>query len=254
MLKQRRVKSFLSVFLVVAVLLCVSGTAFAAAVSHYSYVALGDSLAAGQTPYGVENGYGYTNILQNDLARAGVAGGFHNFGKSGQTAWELLAQLDPDSSEYRPVLNKALERADIVTLDIGANDLLPHIRAMADGTENEYSVIAAANETVETVGEILSAIRARTDAPIYVMGYYDAMANILTDDQLHSSFLMLLNSFNSGMAGTCALVTDCTFVPTIDAVTKEYLPGPGDIHPNREGYEKIAEQFWEKIRSDFQLS
>ena len=81
MLKQRRVKSFLSVFLVVAVLLCVSGTAFAAAVSHYSYVALGDSLAAGQTPYGVENGYGYTNILQNDLARAGVAGGFHNFGK-----------------------------------------------------------------------------------------------------------------------------------------------------------------------------
>lgn len=230
-----------------------TGTSAAAGTNHYRYVSLGDSLAAGQTPFGIEKAYGYTNAIQNDLAKAGVAGGYRNFGKSGLTAQELLQQLTPGNPDYNPDMTKALKSADIVTLDIGANDLLPFV-ALAFSNPAMWGQFPSVEEQdFRNIGGILAVIRElNPSAKVYVMGYYDALVNIMSGSaQNHNLFLALLGSFNAQLE-TVVKMAGCEYVSTFGVVTKEELPG--DIHPNREGYAAIAGQFWARIQQDFQLS
>lgn len=255
MLKQRRFHGRIAMSLVMVFLFSLAGTVFAAASplptanDYCSYVALGDSLAAGQSPFGVENGYGYTNMIQNELAKAGAAGGFHNFGKSGLTAGQLLDWMTPDSPDYRPVMAAALEKADLVTLDIGANDLLPHIWALAQNQETLEQVSTALQGTLGDVAAILAGIHGlNPSAKVYVMGYYDALANILNAyPDVHEGFLTLLGSFNTGLEAI-TVSNGYEYISTMGFVTPEELPG--DIHPNREGYAAIAGLFWVAMESE----
>ena len=91
----------------------------------WDYVALGDSLAAG---VGAERGYvdRYAAHLRNDTgARVRVS----NFGVGGQTSSELLDALRGDES-----LRRAIEGAEVVTFNIGINDLGRAGAAYEEGT------------------------------------------------------------------------------------------------------------------------
>ena len=99
---------------------------------RWEYVALGDSLAAG---VGARRGYvpRYAEHLQSDTgARLRVI----NLGLSGQTTTQLLHSLRND-----PELRKALGRAEIVTINIGLNDLgqarNSYQSGTCGGTQNE---------------------------------------------------------------------------------------------------------------------
>ena len=88
-------------------------------------MALGDSLAAG---VGAERGYvdRYAAHLRDDTgARVRVS----NFGVSGQTSSELLDALRGDES-----LRRAIEGAEVVTFNIGINDLGRAGAAYEEGT------------------------------------------------------------------------------------------------------------------------
>src|SRR5262249_58321417 len=93
-------------------LLCRAGAA-----SALSYVALGDSLAVGS---GDGGGGGYVARYRDDLAadlEAPVA--LQNLGVGGSTTQNLLDSLTTDS-----MVESAVAGADVVTFDIGGNDIL----------------------------------------------------------------------------------------------------------------------------------
>ncbi|MBS4209186.1 GDSL-type esterase/lipase family protein [Bacillus sp. FJAT-50079] len=79
-----------------------------------NYVALGDSLAAGilsdNTP-----STGYVGLIKNSLEGNGYEVNVHNAGKSGATSGQVLAGLSEISK---------LADADIITISVGANDIL----------------------------------------------------------------------------------------------------------------------------------
>lgn len=81
---------------------------------RWDYVALGDSLAAG---VGARRGYvaRYAEHLRSDT---GVRLRVINLGQSGQTSSQLLHALRND-----PAMREALRGAEVVTLNIGLNDL-----------------------------------------------------------------------------------------------------------------------------------
>lgn len=109
----------------------------------WRYVALGDSLAAG---VGASEGYvdRYADHLRDDTgSRVEVT----NLGRSGQTSAELLHALRND-----PSLRRTLTGADVVTFNIGLNDLGHAGRAYDNGTcggEDNEACLRAAVETVE---------------------------------------------------------------------------------------------------------
>lgn len=100
MRKQIKIKAFIALTLLFAFFFSMAGTAYAApSKQFYNHVLLGDSIGAGQTPYGDVTGFSYGNALQNLLAKKGVAGSYSNFAVSGMTSSMLLDQLDDSDGD-----------------------------------------------------------------------------------------------------------------------------------------------------------
>jgi lysophospholipase L1-like esterase len=92
---------------------------------HLDYVALGDSLATGAgaaTSYVEE----FADLLRDDT---GAEVEVTNFAVDGWTSADLLASLRDDDG-----VQAAVADADLVTVDIGGNDLLRVLPAYASGT------------------------------------------------------------------------------------------------------------------------
>ncbi|SCZ76058.1 S-layer homology domain-containing protein [Acidaminobacter hydrogenoformans] len=207
------------------------------------YVALGDSYSAGQTPYGVAVGYSYTDMINEKIRERGYAGNYDKMGVSGYTTINVFNQL------YG--IEQMIAEAEIVTIDIGINDLLllPEVYAyLFENHTKSFDVAEAAAiqqipEAAANLKKIivrLKDISSYADPQIYVMGYFNAFPEF-------PEFLPVIQQLNEAIR----LVTEDTGVryietmPAMDAHLWEYLPG--DLHPTVEGYRAIAEAFWREI-------
>ncbi|HPQ46393.1 MAG TPA: GDSL-type esterase/lipase family protein [Clostridia bacterium] len=179
------------------------------------YVALGDSGAAGvravpgQLP-GWEEGsdYGYTDNIARWLSALGVLGKFNeDYSISGNTA----AQLAVDTSTAEA--HKILKKAELVTITIGANDVLAPLYAYYYACMNGedeltyegamaaiYQIVsymegggaAVIQDNIETVLE--NVLDANPNARIYVMGYYNPLPCLVDFGFDAAPYVMMINS------------------------------------------------------------
>ena len=214
------------------------------------YVALGDSLAAGMTPLGVDrvpvNGvdldWGYPNYLAESLKMEFDLVDFDNFGVSGSKTSDVIAQLN------KPDVQKEIKEATHVTIDIGANDILPVIQQKDSTVAQAQGAIAA---TAANINTILSKIdQLNPKVKVYVMGYYNPFP-YLTDAQQKEQLDQLLLGFN-GQIQAQAVQHGDTFVPTAQVINvtdfQNYLPNPQNIHLSLLGYQVVAGEFWKVIK------
>lgn len=103
------------------------------------YISLGDSLAAGLL-YDGEHGDGYVGDIVKTLNTNGYQVNMVNKGVSGFTSSEVLETL-PN--------NKELSKADIVTISVGANDLLKALDIPKFIMFNSKYLNAASNEKMK---------------------------------------------------------------------------------------------------------
>ena len=215
--------------------------------SSYDYVALGDSYCAGQTPYDVTEGYSYSDMIDDKLESAGILGSYHKKGVSGYTTTDLKGQL--------PSIKGILYQAEIVTIDIGINDILqmPEVQKyLSNPTAKNFDTAQAAAtrkipKVASNIKELINEIKDAnpySDPQIYIMGYFNALPDL-------PEFLPVIESLNVAIneAATEIGITYIDTMAAIDEHLKEYFPG--DIHPTVEGYKAIAEEFWEAINEDF---
>jgi lysophospholipase L1-like esterase len=189
--------------------------------------------------------------------------------------------LAAGSREYTPLYD-----ADIVTLDIGANDLLSGFYSLVDAypgiqESTDPAVIAAfqkevavvLNKTVANLGTtgktvqanietiLQNVLKANPKAKIYVMGYYNPQPAL---KQMSGTDLTLpvvyFNTFiyraisNVHLKNRGALISYIEMaVAMSDALDDGYLV-PVDIHPTIAGHEMIAKLFWQRIKLDRLLS
>ena len=275
MLRHLRKKTLMTFSLIVAFLFPMSGTVFGAELTpspHFDYVALGDSYAAGQNPYGVEKSVGYTNYLKILLSQNNFTGSYNNFGVSGLTSAELLAEITTGSDTYNPKMVKSLTDAEIVTLDIGGAELLDVLETLYKTNpgllHDPGTLIALAVQETAIMGNIYQTIYTiktlNPDVNIYVMGYFNAFLSyplyllLPPAEQAYFEYV-LLEGFNTQIATVVtnpgAFGLDSypgapvpEYISTIGVVTADELPG--DIHPNKAGYKAIANAFWDVIEHD----
>jgi len=211
----------------------------------WNYVALGDSLAVGTgASY---KGYvdRYADYLEADTgARVNVT----NLGQDGQTSPELLYALRND-----PSLRQAVEEADVVTINIGINDLggaaLVYENGTCGGADNQDCLRAAA-ETVKgnwnaITAELLS-LRSTSDTIVRVAGlgytpYLDTEETFdgrPSDFQVFKPYLDEVNRHISTMASDSG-------IPYAEVHLDQVYISPDGVHPNDEGYEVIAERLRE---------
>ena len=208
------------------------------------YVALGDSLAAN---VGVARPRdGYVSRLHRALAeRDGVPYGLRNFAVSGESSGTILrTQLEQATAFMRGV------DVAYVSIDIGANDLLPHLGSTdcADGV-------------------VLPACQSRVDASLAVYrGNLDTLFRRVraAAPGARVLFLQLYNPFSFGLQGLGFEEQTDRVTQQLNAIAAEvaarygvlvggYTPlrgraasathmsdSPPDIHPRAAGYDALA--------------
>lgn len=207
------------------------------------YVALGDSLAFGITPDPLNPfGKGYPEYLTERFEQSQYTVEFSNLSFPKKTAEQL--KIDLNTAPVQLIVNEA----DYITIDIGANDILPVLRSHLAGATTTNDIIAAIGGVRGNLEIILKAIdRINPNAKVYVMGYYNPMPHVLLTQQ--PAILNLLNNLN-GNIEAASINNGDTFVPTDSIIAKDditYLPNPENIHLSPEGYQQVAKEFWKKI-------
>ncbi len=211
------------------------------------YVALGDSLSAGQTPF-KELGKGFTGMIAEHLQAAGLLDSYSNaFAVPGYTTKHVLEDLLNNVEKSGSNIQDVIKDATVITITAGANDFIG-----AADIDIEKGTISIEPQTVisvsQTINQNLSKLvkeinRLAPEADIYIFGYYNAFPYLSEEQQ------PLINQALGAMNGAiqhAALENGATYV-ALDGIFNDdipsALPNPTDIHPSLEGYEKMAEAF-----------
>lgn len=210
--------------------------------TYVDYLALGDSLAAGML-YDNSLGKGYPDFLADEFKEDGFHVDFNkSFAVPGYTSKQVLADIqDPAKG-----LQKEIMSADTITLDAGANDLLQLIE-QKDGriSIDPVKVQAALQEVGVNIATSLGIIgQLNPDAPVYVMGYYNAFPYLPQETQ--AQLKPALDGLNQEIQ-VASVQGGGVFVPVEEAMVDNFqvkLPNPQNVHPSEAGYEAMADEFW----------
>jgi len=228
-------------------------------VASASYLALGDSLAAGMDHLG-EMGDGYADYLAGIMEETGLLNSFNkSFAMPGYTTKDVLKDIeenatreDADGNSIK--LHDAIANAGLITISAGANDVLAHV---IDPKTKKLSINAEAVQLeVKQVGmnlmKIVSAIhQINPEAQVYIMGYYNPFPQM--PQEIQPMLAQLLKGLNTAIAAVAEL-PNVDWVQTADVIAKDFkgnLPNPQNIHLSPEGYQIVAEQFWNKVQADY---
>lgn len=220
-----------------------SGTASAQAEIKIpaAYVAIGDSLAAGQTP-NQQIDTGYADLIYQELTRnQPVAFYSKNLAFPGFTTADVLDSIQTAEAE------KVLGSANLITVSAGANDLLRLVQndsKQGSLTFEQRQVDFALNGARKNMDLILSELNKKSPgATVYVMGYYFAYPHV-RDSQKNGTAKQLdwLNEIlrlSAEKAGAIFVSVDQPF----GANGVDKVPNPADVHPNITGYQAMANAF-----------
>jgi lysophospholipase L1-like esterase len=242
-------KSLVSAMIISSLFVSIPFTASAKNINkeQFDYVALGDSLAAGQTPIKSLD-KGYVDFLASRFEQSQYNVELDNYGVSGHKITDILNELfNPTNTRYTSI-RESIRNAELVTIDIGANDLLAELT-------NIQANPALAPMVLNGIGERLFVILSEIDkinpnTKVYVMGYYNPFPH--SPEAQQAALMPLLDALNQTIQSVANENGD-TFVPTaklIEKHEKEYIPNPADIHLSIEGYQVVAKEFWKAIQKN----
>lgn len=217
---------------------CWASSAFA---QTESYIAIGDSLAAGQTPY-QEIDVGYSDLIAMKLSSMGQLSFYtKELAFPGFTTADVLERIQSEESQH------LLENATLITVSAGANDLLRLVQVNPNAgtlTFSQLQTDTTLNLARKNMIKIVNELKVRAPkAKIYVMGYYFAYPNVHpTQKKGTNEQLVKLNTILQQQAEYAgAVYVDVYDRFGLDAIN--YLPNSADVHPNFEGYRQMANAF-----------
>jgi lysophospholipase L1-like esterase len=249
------VRRLLRLILVVVLLVGASQGTTLAAPASWDYVALGDSLATG---FGAFKGYVplYEAHVETDT---GVAVTRTNLGQNGWTSSQLLSALRND-----PTFRRATREAEIVTWNIGGNDLRAARNSYKKGTcggADNQDCLRAGVAKLETNWDAITAevleLRSSRNTIVRTMDIYnpyvrtDIVSDTWQDDggmndfQVFKSYVDEVNyhiattSYTSGVPYAEVYLAFNGTTGDDDPKSKGYLSFDG-VHPNNTGHTIIA--------------
>ena len=248
-------KPLVKILFVLALLVGIAGqpiTSLAAAEKNVNYVSLGDSLAAGQTPFKTI-GKGYPDFIAENFQQLDVLNSFvRDYAVSGYTTSDVLNDITNNVTKGDNAgIQAVLSQATHVTLDAGANDILKKLTI----DKEKMSISFVEDEVKQTLGEvqenlvqIITAVKTlNPDAKLYIMGYYNPFPHLPAENQaVLGQALKILNA----LIEQVAVKSGSVYVSTEDVIGENiaYLPNPEDIHLSEDGYKALSELFWNVMK------
>ena len=272
MLKNAHTFRYILVPIFLLVCLYFSATPAAFAASHSSdpglvgpkkyYLALGDSLAFGYQP-DLDWNHGYVNDFFSNLKSHGTSN-VANMGCPGETSSTFIKGGCPYSYLRKfpyigPQLDAAVAylqvfagRVSPVTLDIGANDLLPDINPKTCTVSSSFStdLQTVDNNLTNIILPRLKAaltVRGQVTGDLVMMNYYDPYQNICPQDV---SYVEAMNQHLANDANGYGIIVDVfgafggASTPNQNICSYTWMCSIfKDIHATTKGYSVIANTF-----------
>lgn len=205
-------------------------------------IGLGDSLTEGVGDERKRSGYfGRVSTAFADLK--GVKNVHtENLAKRGRRSDQLIEQFSKKD------IQREVEKADVILLTIGGNDVMKVVRANLFNLQLEpfYEELERFSKRLD---EVFSLIRLYNDnAVIVIGGLYNPFT--LVTDQAHE-FETIVNDWNESIESKTKIDSKSCFVPVKDLfVTNENMVYHTDFfHPNAVGYEAMAKRYLETINN-----
>lgn len=203
------------------------------------YLALGDSLAKGEGPNG-KHVKGYTKGVKEYLKKQNILETYiDKFTQNGQRTTDLINEIENNkkikTKDKEITIQNALIKADLVTISIGANDILNKINVENVIDYNQiYNYI---DDLDKDLDKLLKLMRQYCKEDILLIGYYNPYPYL--NDKKTSDLFDYLNKKYKNTANKY----NVTYVE-IDDIFKEnpnFLPNENDIHPSEEAYKAISD-------------
>lgn len=211
------------------------------------YISLGDSFAVGQNPYG-EIGYGYSDYVNKYLKKQDSLKFYSkDFASSGDRIVDLINKIEKNEKitlqDGELSIQTAIEKADVITLSIGANDLFERA-GLNDMNYNLEKLEETENyipEISKNLDKLIKLIRKYNNKKIILVGYYNPLAPLSSKymRELEPLFMKINETYE-----TIATKNKCDYIDVYEIFKEnpEYIPNPTDIHPSNSGYEVISAQ------------
>lgn len=199
------------------------------------YLTLGDSLAYGED-YNGRKTKGYTGYVKDYLQNKNLLETYLNgFAAKGERINDLKTKINNNVSvthqNKQITIQNALIKADLITISIGANDIL--VKVNQNQKINYDKLYEYVDHSATELDELLKLIKEYCKEDILLIGYY----NPYPDEELTRVFEYLNKKYKEVSENN-----NITFVETTPIFKNhsEYLPDPQNIHPSLEGYHAIS--------------
>lgn len=201
------------------------------------FLALGDSLAVGTNSFN-EEVYGYTDYIRDYLESNNKLEKYiKQYATNGYRVADIMNDINYNKklvvNNEEITIKNALVKADVLTLSIGSNDLLNHLKY--NEKSNEYI-----DEVINDIDSLLNIIRKYCKEDIFIIGFYNPFyyINDMNESIEYANKLLkeVSNKYNINYIEVSDLFKD-----------NKYLPNPLNIHPSKEGYLYISKRIIKEI-------
>jgi lysophospholipase L1-like esterase len=194
-------------------------------------VALGDSLTRGT---GDETGKGYVGDLVDEIKQKTKRPvQLTNLGINGQRSDQLKKQVQ------QAEVGRQIQKADIILVTIGGNDLFRGGQGLEDFQTNNIEVVE--QKYLENLKFIFQQIRTNNStANVFFIGLYNPFIDLNQGKDMSK----VVRHWNYVSAEVSAAFPKIVYVPTFDLFelkVNDYLYSD-KFHPNTKGYRLIAER------------
>ena len=221
---------------------------------QFNYVVLGDSLSTGRNPYGVDD-YGYTDFVRDYLKENNKLGSYLSYAISGYTIDDVKNDIELNRSikvnGKSQNIKKALRDSNIVTISIGANDLLKgiNISSISQILSNKAFLDKRIDDIIVKLDHLLGLIKKYAKGNIVVVGYYNPLPHL---EKYKNDIEKVMFVIDEEYENLCNK-HDIYYIETSNDIShnKDYLPNPLDIHLSKEGYKIISNSIISLINKEF---
>ena len=204
-----------------------------------SYVALGDAYAMGENPYG-EVGLGYTDYFIDEISKNKKVKLYtKDFSKKNYYVHELYEDIVSNKNilinDKTLSLKNALREADIITLSIGADDIMSKV---SFNDVNKLSNEKIVKETIDDINKLLNEVLKYNNC-ILIVGYYNFYMN-KNDNNVFS----LLNNELKNLTNRKSI----EYIDTYSLIDNKYLENPNSFYPNTKAYQLISDEIIKHLK------
>ena len=211
---------------------------------QYNYLAIGDALAKGHTPFDTYS-KSYIDYLYDYLKTNHKNAKLNKDYTSEDLRIKDLISLVTNTKEETNNLPWLIKEADIITISIGSEELFSKLRSNYI-IENNSSNFEYIDNMFIDLQKLLIEIKKLNKKPIYIIGYY----NPIIENEENKSYIN--NLFNYLDIKFKSLENNNVYYIEINKSFSEktsYLPKLNNAFPSLEGYQYVANRIIEKIES-----